>query len=1022
MHSDAYPAFDSACTWQKLPDGITVANPAEFRTLVHEVVPETCVVLARRLYAAAAAWQLPVDTSSPADAVALQRWATTYFLNGDLVWKPFQDDALVDAVNGGGFAVGVPRVAWQVQLPEVPEVAADAGSDDTGSGSDDASAGSDDDNPDMDDLDAMLAHETHFAPAMPSALRLTHGDDASRAIQATWHAHIATVTRAIRELLHGAVAAFLDRAVDQALPAEQGILQRSWPVTRLLYGNWVQARRKDRAMLRVWSGYDAAVMSINDVSRARGILRLILMHVAENATALGGHVGPMVSSLVPQGTAAAELLCAALASQYCDAPLGRGSWVMDRTDIDLVCMLSRVVHITPQAVVKYILSDPRFVPYVESDNKVTHRSCLHVHHVVENVLTAIQHGTFPGLKPKHVLPPPACELIPDAKRHAWLHQRARLRQAVELAYAGSPHEPLDAVAFQRLCAQCDTDNAPLTHVLRACFLLVAALSATGAVHKSALADLEFKVLRRVADAAADAASAANSGLDLDLEMDTADMSANAGAGSGAAHAPFTAILNLQVPCIVPFVTALLDAAVPSAEPSRCRVPAFHVEVATHLPARDVEFSWQWWATWGSSSSVANSPAIIDGPCQAKVLQSTFHTGTVWPPSGTAAEQVLPNPVAAPHAAAAILGWGRLGMLPTWTTLLQGICHDDGGSVHVKSHGALASGSCLSPSNSLLPAFALLWHGARAHRAAFVDAFTTAAAETAAIPDTHTRTGHLCSVCGGPMHGSAAGANVLQRCPVHAVCFACATEELEARALRILRGSGSDSANNSHALKCMWPRCPHAMVLCSGDVDALLPPELASILQAAVGNAGTAAAAAADTAGIVCAHCGARHAATWTPATGRHLHTLHTYGAVYVCADCGGATCTQCSRCAHAGTVCLGPLHPSQTPQEVLTAAKVQLCPDCGTPTVKNLACNHITCEQCWGHWCWACGCRLAQNDITAHYRSASPACNAYSSQTEQARMQAVIQKWATEGTVSPATAAAALELLYGTYVQTQADL
>jgi hypothetical protein len=37
-------------------------------------------------------------------------------------------------------------------------------------------------------------------------------------------------------------------------------------------------------------------------------------------------------------------------------------------------------------------------------------------------------------------------------------------------------------------------------------------------------------------------------------------------------------------------------------------------------------------------------------------------------------------------------------------------------------------------------------------------------------------------------------------------------------------------------------------------------------------------------------------------------------------------------------------------------------------------------------------------------------------------MQAVIQKWATGGTVSPATAAAALELLYGTYVQTQADL
>jgi len=34
------------------------------------------------------------------------------------------------------------------------------------------------------------------------------------------------------------------------------------------------------------------------------------------------------------------------------------------------------------------------------------------------------------------------------------------------------------------------------------------------------------------------------------------------------------------------------------------------------------------------------------------------------------------------------------------------------------------------------------------------------------------------------------------------------------------------------------------------------------------------------------------------------------------------------------------------------------CPHCKVPTQKGDGCNHMTCSQCRGHWCWICGTKV----------------------------------------------------------------
>jgi hypothetical protein len=997
MDSEAYPFNDSLCTWLHCRgfDPADIADPVQFDALVHTVVGDVSITLAQRLFAAAAAWQLPMDTAVAGDTVPLQRWATANYLNGDLVWKPFQDDALLDAVNGGGYTAAVPNVTFRVTVPRPPsppdgppggpplgDPGFDSGADNESS--DDASdEGSDDDDTDS-DFEFALQHADGVV-SVPAVMQVVRGDATFLAIERVWRHHVPVVVRDIKALLHRAVAEFLERTVTFALPAERGVLRRSAEVTRLLYGCWVEdVSCSGRARTRTWSGYASIALPVHDASRARGILRLILMHVAESASSMGGHVTPLLASLNAPAASAAELLCSCLAVAYRDAP-PVASWVMARSDPVLITMVATVLHCTASAAVKYVLTDRRYAPYVESDAKAVRQGVVHVHHIMENVLAARSQGTFALLKPKHALPVPLRVPVSDATRFAWLRVRACLKQAVQLAYRGPAAGPLDLPSFRRLCVQCNADPSPRHHISRACYLVSAALAACGAVPRNVLAAMEATMLRP---------------LDIDAEGSLV------GLGSP---------LDPAVPSVVPFVRAVAREANPDVGPACCAVPAYRVGISTFLPSRE-DCSWHWWTTWAD----ADGGMPTDGPSQARVLQAAFDTAPLWPPSHTANEQVLPRPVAAPHAAAAVLGWGRYGTLPSWTILLQGLCHD--------------TPTFTTPSVSILPAFALAWHAARTVRAGCVEAFSSKdsgneppAAATAPPEDGPLHSPPLCCcVCSGPYRPAAPGIG----CPAHATCLACLTEQLEVRALAHLRDDGysdgngnSNDGSNPDPFRCLWAGCGAAVVTTAATLNAVVAPELAAVLlAAAVKRRDRANFRATAVLPPTCCHCDAAHGCTWTCDDGRHAHCARQHGAVYVCGDCGGATCTQCGAAAHPGVPCLGRLHPTQTPQEVLSAAKIQMCPQCAAPTVKNLACNHITCDQCGDHWCWACGQQLSRNDITAHYRSVSPRCEAYSSATELARMRTSITEWVRDGSVAVAVAAAALDMLDGAYMQTEDDL
>jgi hypothetical protein len=1003
MDSEAYPFNDSLCTWLHCRgfDPADIADPVQFDALVHTVVADVSIVLAQRLFAAAAAWQLPVDTATAGDTIPLQRWATANYLNGDLVWKPFQDDALLDAVNGGGYTAAVPNVTFHVTEPPAADLAdaaaqnhadADAvthaNADDAGD-ADDTDTDDDDDDDDYDDdsdFEFALQHADAVV-SVPAVMQVVRGDATFRAIERVWRHHIPVVVRDIKALLHRAVAEFLERTVTFALPAERGVLRRSAEVTRLLYGCWVEdVSRSGRARTRTWSGYSSLALPVHDASRARGILRLILLHVAETASGMGGHVTPLLASLNAPAASAAELLCSCLAVVYRDAP-PVASWVMSRCDPVLITMVATVLHCTASAAVKYVLTDRRYAPFVESDVKAVRTGVVHVHHVMENVLAARSQGTFALLKPKHGLPAPLRVPVSDTARFAWLRVRACLKQAVQLAYRGGVDAPLDVAAFRRLCVQCDADPSPRYHISRACFLLSAALAASGAVPRNVLAAMEATMLRP---------------MDIDAEGSLV--------GLGGP-------LDPAVPSVMPFVRAVAREANTEADPACCSVPAYRVGVNTFLPSRE-DCSWHWWTTWAD----ADGGMPTDGPSQARVLQAVFDTAPLWPPSHTANEQVLPRPVAAPHAAAAVLGWGRYGTLPSWPILLQGLCHD--------------TTTYSTPSVSILPAFALAWQAARAVRAACAEAYSSSSGEKVTASESVQPGGCVCCVCAGPYRPAAPGIG----CPAHTTCLACLTEQLEVRAVGYLRGGeGAAGADTPHAdpFRCLWAGCATPVITTAATLNAVVAPELAAVLLAAAVKrrdrgrdrehdtdtaSDTALLSPSPSSPPTCCHCDAAHGCTWSCELGRHAHCARQHGAVYVCGDCGGATCTQCSAPAHPGAPCLGRLHPTQTPQEVLSAAKIQMCPQCAAPTVKNLACNHITCEQCGDHWCWACGQQLSRNDITAHYRSVSPRCEAYSSATELSRMRTSITEWVRDGSVAVAVAAAALDMLDGAYMQTEDDL
>jgi hypothetical protein len=997
---------ESYCAWWR-PEALE-DDPDSFEALVRDHVEETCYALTRRLQTAARQWRLPAETADPDSHLPLLRWVTATALRPDLVWTSVEENAVLD----GGHTAVVPLAMFHM-----PAVVVGAG---PGGGPGTA--------PEEPPPPPPGPHpENDAGDEVPLPLRLHATSPDAAAVQAVWAAHLPAVDADVRAMLHAACTQFLVRTVTHALPAERGLLLPCPVATAALHGAWrpVKPKPHTTGTMRVWAQASYGVGGASAWHRARGVVRMVLF-MASDPTVVAAD-GVMGAGLEAAAAAAANVFCAYMAERFTDTAVGAPgtSLSLRRDDPALRTLLCRVLHCHPHVLAKRVLTSARLAPPAG----VAMRSGLpvpgpevHVAHVLENVFTALQDGTLGLLsKPKYtVLPPwPVGTRVTPARRARWLRVRGVLRAGLAVAYSGPADGPLTGAAFRAFCAKCGTTQAVEAHVDRAVDVLFGAVAAAGAVPRAVLQTLRAWV--RSADGRV----------------------ATAGWGDDSPG------LGLA-----PLAARLLAAADWDAEPARCRVPARSFSVRSYLPsaATTLGRAWEWWTTWrpvdgdggASDSSWAsddsegepNGPAATTTqgsgappkPCMARVLVTVVNTARVWPPSTVAA--LRPVPWGAPHAAAAVLGWGRFGPLPSWDTLLQGLCRDE------------ATFRC--PSLANLPAFVLLWHVGRAVRGwAAAGVLRTprplwgglvptppATAPPALSPRTPPHApppppgaaavpGTLCGVCSGPWRRPPTG----PYCEEHPTCVACTEAGLESRATAWVTGQTPPPARGAaHPLQCFWPACP-ARVADARALDCLLAPELADALGAAVaahdavhypGPFAAAATAAADPAPAppTCVHC---------DAAGSN-HDVATAGAVMECDACGGFTCVQCCGEAHPGLACLGRLHPGATPTDVLASAKIQRCPGCGTPTVKDRDCNHMTCARCAAHWCWACGGALDGRNVTVHYRTQSPGCAAYSVATERARMAKEITAWAAAGTVTPDVATAALDLLAATYTQTDADL
>jgi len=119
-----------------------------------------------------------------------------------------------------------------------------------------------------------------------------------------------------------------------------------------------------------------------------------------------------------------------------------------------------------------------------------------------------------------------------------------------------------------------------------------------------------------------------------------------------------------------------------------------------------------------------------------------------------------------------------------------------------------------------------------------------------------------------------------------------------------------------------------------------------------------------------------------------------------CSACRSATCVQCFGPCHPGTVCSAVFQREGglTPECVLSEAKLQKCPGCCLPSVKNMGCNHMTCP-CGTQWCWLCGEGLSPQNPSAHYSDVVGGVSfskcrqlEYGIHTEEARIEAAISR------------------------------
>jgi hypothetical protein len=97
---------------------------------------------------------------------------------------------------------------------------------------------------------------------------------------------------------------------------------------------------------------------------------------------------------------------------------------------------------------------------------------------------------------------------------------------------------------------------------------------------------------------------------------------------------------------------------------------------------------------------------------------------------------------------------------------------------------------------------------------------------------------------------------------------------------------------------------------------------------------------------------------------KSITTFHTF-------KCPGCTKIECGLCAkpesdHIGETLICPKQITRTAEEITEAraSGIRFCPMCDVPTMMTDGCDHITCEVCFEHWCFACERHLPIDPLT----------------------------------------------------------
>ncbi len=268
--------------------------------------------------------------------------------------------------------------------------------------------------------------------------------------------------------------------------------------------------------------------------------------------------------------------------------------------------------------------------------------------------------------------------------------------------------------------------------------------------------------------------------------------------------------------------------------------------------------------------------------------------------------------------------------------------------------------------------------------------------------THPTLTPTCICC-----GEASPACVVPSCnnPAHALCESCLRLKVTTYSRDVLGLSQFVAIRPLPAdpLACPEPTCEGVIENCK-DVEHLcvhaVPVPVATALRQQASG------------GLHCATCG-------FPLQGKSSGAGTTK-----CNICKCNTCHTCSGWAHPGLLC--PAVQDIKPLDILTRAKTQPCPNaaCGVPTAKMQGCNHMVCNRCGQHWCWACG--QAITTMESHYKDLGPgnrcSLHAYTIKAEVQRMEAFIQSLMDSEPASRLPGTQALALLRTTYLQEASDL